>query len=772
MKTQITFLFILLFILSNNDLFGQCSACNTTGCSPAASATGTCAFAQGDEAVASGNYSVSLGQETVASSTSAISIGMSTTASGANSVAIGQNASASTANSVSIGGGTADGTISYAIGPRVLAYGDNSFAIGDLVYADEDFSYNYIFGRGATEIPSYFINDISNSMMFGMNSTLPTMFIEGANGVGTWGIVGIGTTDPDGILHLREESAINTDLVIEKADTKEARVVYHNGSTEAAYISLDASENLMMRNSTSDKDIIFNINDGGSNTEVMRVDGDVSRVGIGTTTPGQKLEVSGGNINVATSTNGYMINGTLMLWNYGNTTDLFVGHSAGNSSMSGHNNTYVGTSSGNATSSGVNNTFVGFESGKVNSTGTRNSFMGTNSGIANNSGQYNTFNGYNSGSSNTSGLYNTNIGRDAGWTNSTGSHNTMIGQQAGYDNTAGNNTLIGSHAGENFTSGGYNVCLGYIAGNSHTTTTTSTFIGYNADATGSYEDCAAIGANSSVNDDHKIRIGSSTIEVIEGQVDFTTSDGRFKFNVTEEVSGLDFIKRLRPVSYQFDTEAFDEFLGVGENLEDSLGVSPPAIDYGPSSSIIRTGFIAQEVEQAAIDAGFITDIVHTPNHDQDNYSLQYGVFVVPLVKAVQEQQAKIEELEELIRNCCSAPSNGSMTIPNNILPQDEFGKENQTTEVELRLIDNIILYQNIPNPFTSETTINYYLPQSVNNAKMIFYNDMGQSIKEVILEHRGNASVKINSSDLARGFYSYSLIVDEKIFETKRMLKK
>ena len=164
--------------------------------------------------------------------------------------------------------------------------------------------------------------------------------------------------------------------------------------------------------------------------------------------------------------------------------------------------------------------------------------------------------------------------------------------------------------------------------------------------------------------------------------------------------------------------------------------------------------------------------MHTPNHDQDNYSLQYGVFVVPLVKAVQEQQAKIEELEELIRNCCSAPSNGSMTIPNNILPQDEFGKDNQTTEVDLRLTDNVILYQNIPNPFTSETTINYYLPQSVNNAKMIFYNDMGQSIKEVILENRGNASVKINSSDFAGGFYSNSLIVDEKIFETKRMLKK
>jgi len=34
----------------------------------------------------------------------------------------------------------------------------------------------------------------------------------------------------------------------------------------------------------------------------------------------------------------------------------------------------------------------------------------------------------------------------------------------------------------------------------------------------------------------------------------TVSDGRFKYNIHEDVKGLDFIMQLRPVTYQFDTK--------------------------------------------------------------------------------------------------------------------------------------------------------------------------------------------------------------------------
>ncbi len=40
--------------------------------------------------------------------------------------------------------------------------------------------------------------------------------------------------------------------------------------------------------------------------------------------------------------------------------------------------------------------------------------------------------------------------------------------------------------------------------------------------------------------------------------------------------------------------------------------------------------------------------MHAPTNETDNYSMAYAEFVVPLVKAVQEQQVQIDELKTAI----------------------------------------------------------------------------------------------------------------------------
>ena len=67
-------------------------------------------------------------------------------------------------------------------------------------------------------------------------------------------------------------------------------------------------------------------------------------------------------------------------------------------------------------------------------------------------------------------------------------------------------------------------------------------------------------------------------------------------------------------------------------------------EYLKSSSIVRTGFIAQEVEAAAQKVGFDFDGVSAPENETDLYVIRYAEFVVPLVKAMQEQQVIIEQL--------------------------------------------------------------------------------------------------------------------------------
>ena len=57
-------------------------------------------------------------------------------------------------------------------------------------------------------------------------------------------------------------------------------------------ISIDGT-GAIIQNQVADTDITFKVNDGGSTTTVMMIDGAESRVGIGTTTPTTKLQVSG-----------------------------------------------------------------------------------------------------------------------------------------------------------------------------------------------------------------------------------------------------------------------------------------------------------------------------------------------------------------------------------------------------------------------------------------------------------------------------------------------
>ena len=64
------------------------------------------------------------------------------------------------------------------------------------------------------------------------------------------------------------------------------------GADSDLTITVD-STGAIISNVTNNADITFKVNDGGSTTTVMTIDGSESRVGIGTTTPSTTLEVSG-----------------------------------------------------------------------------------------------------------------------------------------------------------------------------------------------------------------------------------------------------------------------------------------------------------------------------------------------------------------------------------------------------------------------------------------------------------------------------------------------
>jgi hypothetical protein len=84
-----------------------------------------------------------------------------------------------------------------------------------------------------------------------------------------------------------------------------------------------------------------------------------------------------------------------------------------------------------------------------------------------------------------------------------------------------------------------------------------------------------------------------------------------------------------------------------------LGLKAP-VDAGTTRSIVEreatvfSGFAAQEVEAAATASGYDFSGVDKPKNANDFYGLRYSDFVVPLVKAVQEQQQQMEEMKKAI----------------------------------------------------------------------------------------------------------------------------
>ncbi|MCT4639074.1 MAG: hypothetical protein N4A72_15330, partial [Bacteroidales bacterium] len=81
-----------------------------------------------------------------------------------------------------------------------------------------------------------------------------------------------------------------------------------------------------------------------------------------------------------------------------------------------------------------------------------------------------------------------------------------------------------------------------------------------------------------------------------------------------------------------------------------------------------------------------------------------------------------------------------------------------------------VLYQNVPNPTKGYTTIKYYVPESIGNAIIVFYDNNGAKRKEITLYERGEGTVVIPEGEFKSGAYFYTLITDGLRADTKTMI--
>ncbi len=400
---------------------------------------------------------------------------------------------------------------------------------------------------------------------------------------------------------------------------------------------------------------------------------------------------------------------------------------------------------------------------------TGNTKYGWSALIANTTGDFVTAIGSYALRYNTSGNYNTASGYSALYNNTTGYHNTAIGFYALYYNTTGFfNTANGSNSLRNNTTGIYNTSFGYYSLNENTTGLANTAIGFHAlrqNKTGSYNtsvgylsgpfnnnynlsNTTALGRGAVPSASNQVRLGNTSVTSIGGYEPWShLSDGRFKKNVDENVPGIDFINKLRPVTYKHDMEALHQFLHPkGEDIEEDEYSKQARAE---KAKITYTGFIAQEVEKAAEELDYDFSGVEAPQNDQSHYSLRYAEFVVPLVVATQEQQqiietqkAEIEDLKErLIR------------LEQLISGNEESGQSNDAKSQSIKVY---------PNPTQGFFTIK--LPSSAigSSSNVQVFNINGRLVFEQ--NDVKSTQIDIDLSNKVNGNYIVHILQDGKLF--------
>ncbi len=404
---------------------------------------------------------------------------------------------------------------------------------------------------------------------------------------------------------------------------------------------------------------------------------------------GQNIDVAGGGLY--NNFMGYQAG----LMNTSGMSNVLVGYQTGFNNMTGNGNTAVGTQSLLFNNFGNYNTAIGFNALTYNQTGEGNVATGVLSLTQNTTGSYNSAFGSealmsNIGASNnsafgyfalgynTSGSENTAVGTWSLYSNTIGTYNTALGAMSLYKNTTGDyNTSIGASSLDSNTTGAYNTALGTVSLLNNTIGTENTASGYASllnVTTGSYNSsygfnalsnnitgnsnssfgngayfmssnlnnttCIGYWSGGMVEASNRMEIGNSSVNWIGGQVAWSTySDKRIKDNVKEDVPGLDFITRLRPVTYNLNIHRQNEMIKKSGKKD---------LDWDGKYDIEKirmTGFLAQEVSEAAKEIGYDFSGIEKPKDENELYSLRYSEFTVPLVKAVQEQQIMINDLK-------------------------------------------------------------------------------------------------------------------------------
>jgi hypothetical protein len=301
------------------------------------------------------------------------------------------------------------------------------------------------------------------------------------------GNVGIGDSSPDSKLHIRDGdiridggTSGNSNKIIFKTTDNTDVSKYICTTAYWMEIGVHDNEGLRVKNS--------------SGTNIFQISGSSGNVGIGDTTPTQKLDVAGNIAANSTGTYPVVIGVGLTT----NAANIGVGSQTLTAVTSGDNVAIGYYALRNCTTAGWQVAIGNYALGS----------MTTQSGHPNYA------------------QYSTAVGHEALWGNVNGSGgNVAIGFRAGKGATTGiQNTFIGMQSNQGASTGSNNICIGFNSATTGSTTSNEITLG-----------------NSSISN---LRCQDTTISQV--------SDERDKTNIQDLDMGLEFICRLKPRRFEWN----------------------------------------------------------------------------------------------------------------------------------------------------------------------------------------------------------------------------
>lgn len=209
-------------------------------------------------------------------------------------------------------------------------------------------------------------------------------------------------------------------------------------------------------------------------------------------------------------------------------------------------------------------------------------------------------------------------------------------------------------------------------------------------------------------------------------------------------SALDGIASANPFMYIVRTQVPGIGTGVVPDSATLTGTvaptSDPVVSFGKSYYALDVNAVKQ-----SFPALIIKDA-------QGNEYVNYTQLVPILVQAIKELKTELDDLKEAVASSGTRKVNAATNIATNTLDEG-WGS----------------ISQNTPNPFTGQSTVRVSVPDDASDAYVDILTLNGASVKRIPVSN-GLSEVSLSSFEFAPGTYLYTLVVNGKVSETRRMV--